>query len=54
MLLCSRHHNGSQVDGVHFNAPFDRILKRYTQERWMWINGRTEEEFRQIFGRSYL
>lgn len=53
VYLCSAHHNGSN-EGVHFNAPFDRILKRYTQERWMLINGRTEEDFRKVFGRSYL
>lgn len=51
--MCSRHHNGSG-EGVHENHPFDRILKIYTQERWMLINGRTVEDFRAVFGRSYL
>lgn len=53
VYLCSRHHNGSN-EGVHFDARFDRMLKMYTQARWMWINGRTVADFRKVFGKSYI
>lgn len=50
--LCGRHHNQSN-EGVHFNTPFDIMLKKYCQEKWEELNG-TREQFRQIFGKSYL
>lgn len=50
--LCDYHHNMSSM-GVHFNQPFDATLKKLCQLKWEEING-DREQFRQIFGKSYL
>ena len=49
--LCSRHHNGSNY-GVHFNRNLDLKLKRMAQAKFEETH--TREEFRAIFGKSYL
>ncbi len=51
--LCFEHHTGSKY-GVHFNHPFDVMLKKYAQERWEAENGGSREDFIKIFGKSYL
>lgn len=52
VYLCPEHHNVSNY-GVHFNKPFDTMLKRYCQMIWERQRG-TREQFREIFGKSYL
>ena len=52
VYLCGRHHNLSN-EGVHFNKPLDNRLKKYTQECFEAKLG-TREDFRRIFGKSYL
>ena len=49
--LCERHHTGNV--GVHFCRDLDLKLKQYTQECFETTSG-TREEFRAIFGKSYL
>lgn len=50
--LCYRHHNGSD-EGVHFNRQNDLKLKCMAQE-YFESNIGTREDFRHIFGKSYL
>lgn len=49
--LCHEHHTGNT--GIHFNPDLDDILKKYAQERFEALCG-TREDFRRIFGKSYL
>lgn len=49
--LCGRHHTGNV--GVHFSPDMDSKLKKYTQECFENQCG-TREDFRAIFGKSYL
>jgi hypothetical protein len=51
--LCADHHNMSN-DGVHFNHPFDVTLKKLAQIRFEEVNEGGRDEFRKIFGKSYL
>lgn len=51
VYLCYMHHTGDH--GVHFNKPMDTRLKKYTQEQFEAKIG-TREDFRRIFGKSYL
>ena len=51
-FLCGRHHDMSN-EGVHFNIPFDIMLKKYCQEKWEQVNG-DRAKFIQIFGKSFL
>ena len=44
-------HNMSN-DGVHFNKVLDLTIKKYAQQKFEETHSR--EEFRQIFGKSYL
>lgn len=39
--------------GVHQNGALDRDIKKMAQERWEQTYG-TREEFRKIFGKSWL
>ena len=52
VYLCAAHHNMSDY-AVHFNKTLDLGLKKLCQERWEEIYG-TREEFRTVFGKSYL
>ena len=52
VYLCAKHHNMSN-EGVHFNKEFDLYLKKFCQATWEMENG-SREEFRKIFGKSYL
>ena len=49
--LCSEHHTG--MSGVHFQKDFDTWLKQQAQKRFEEVHG-TREDFRRIFGKSYL
>lgn len=50
--LCFEHHTGGK-DAVHFNKALELKLKRMCQEDFE-ANIGTREEFRKIFGKSYL
>jgi len=50
--LCNAHHTGSN-DSVHRSIDRDMFFKRYAQA-WFEEHKGTREEFREIFGRSYL
>ena len=41
-------------NGIHKNREFDLYAKRKAQLRWMEFYGKTEEQFRQRYGRSWL
>ncbi|MGD6877863.1 hypothetical protein [Bacillus infantis] len=49
--LCAEHHTGS--NGVHFNKHLDMHLKKLSQEHFERQIG-AREEFRRVFGKSYL
>ena len=51
--LCHWCHNEPPY-GVHFNSNRDLRLKRFAQEQAMEYYGWTVDEFREIFGKSYL
>lgn len=51
--LCHWCHN-EPPNGVHFNSNRDLRLKRLAQEQAMEYYGWTMDEFREIFGKSYL
>lgn len=51
--LCHYHHTGSK-NSVHENASLDKFLKAECQEIWMKKNGKGVEEFRALFGKSYV
>lgn len=51
--LCHNHHTGSR-HSVHMDAEMAWKLKEYTQRKWMERYGKTEEDFRKRYGRSYL
>ena len=48
--LCMDHHTGDH--GVHFYKPYDLELKQMAQRKFE--ETRTRDEFRAIFGKSYL
>ena len=50
VYLCMSHHTGN--DGVHRNRKIDLMLKEIAQSEFE--KSHTREEFRQIFGKSYL
>ena len=52
-LLCAPHHNLGP-SSPHRNRAVDLLLKRVCQKKWMVVNGKTEEDFRREFGKSYL
>ena len=51
VTLCHYCHN-EPPDGVHFNRTNNLELKRMAQEQFE--QNRTREEFRGLFGKSYL
>ena len=51
--LCGMHHNQSN-EGVHFNHDLDTKLKQIAEWTWIEHYGKTEDDFRQRYGRSYL
>lgn len=52
VYLCAWHHTLSN-NSVHQNRQLDLKLKRQCEERWIEENG-TEEDFRKLFGKSWL
>lgn len=50
--LCAYHHNMSN-EAVHFNKEFDTYLKKLAQVHFEKKHG-SREEFRKVFGKSYL
>lgn len=53
VFLTPEMHNMSN-SGVHFNREFDLYLKKIAQKTWQEYYNKTEDDFRKIFGRSYL
>lgn len=51
VYLCQEHHTGNT--GVHFQKDLDMHLKKIAQEHFEAEQG-NREDFRRIFGRSYL
>ena len=54
VYLCYEHHEGN--NGVHSKNghELDLELKQLAQKRWMEYYDKTEDDFRQRYGRSYL
>lgn len=53
VLLCHFCHN-EPPDGVHHNAKNMKKLKRIGQRAYMKHYNKTVDEFRDVFGESYL
>ena len=53
IYLCPKHHNMSN-EGIHFDRRLDLFVKEHAQRRWEERYGKTHDDFRAIFGRSYL
>lgn len=51
--LCHYHHTGSR-NAVHENGVVDKWLKAECQTIWMNKTGKGVEEFRKLFGKSYV
>lgn len=54
VFITSEQHRGT--NGVHGKNghEFDLYLKQQGEQAWMDYYGKTEEEFRERYGRSYL
>jgi hypothetical protein len=53
IFLRPEDHNMSER-GIHANREFDLYAKRKAQLRWMEFYGKTEEQFRKRYGKSWL
>ena len=53
VYLCGPHHNLSSA-GIHFDPKFNLEMKEMCQNIWMEKNGKTPEDFRALFGKSYV
>lgn len=53
IFLRPEDHNMSER-GIHANREFDLYAKRKAQLRWMEFYGKTEEQFRERYGKSWL
>ena len=53
IFLRPEDHNMSDR-GIHANREFDLYAKRKAQLRWMEFYGKTEEQFRKRYGKSWL
>lgn len=51
--LCLYHHTG-QMGVHHGNTKLDRQLKRLAQKRWKEFFKKTDDDFIQRYGKSYL
>lgn len=51
--LCPEHHNASK-HSVHYNRKYDLYLKEECERRWMEKYQKTEEDFIERYGKSYL
>ncbi len=54
VVFLTPHLHNMSSKGVHQNRELDLHLKRIGQKAWMDYYGKSEEEFRQRYGRSYL
>lgn len=53
IFLRPEDHNMSEK-GIHANRDFDLYARRKAQLRWMEFYGKTEEQFRKRYGKSWL
>ena len=53
IFLRPEDHNMSD-SGIHFNKEFDLYAKKKAQLRWMEFYGKTVEQFRERYGKSWL
>ena len=53
IFLRPEDHNMSEK-GIHSNREFDLYAKRKAQLRWMEFYGKTVEQFRKRYGKSWL
>ena len=53
VYLCHDCHN-EPPNGVHFNRAIDIQLKQLAEQRWMEYYGKSEDDFRRRYGRSWL
>jgi hypothetical protein len=53
IFLRPEDHNMSEK-GIHANREFDLYARRKAQLRWMEFYGKTEEQFRKRYGKSWL
>lgn len=53
IFLTPELHNMSDV-GIHFNHEFDLMVKKAAQRVWMDYYGKTVEDFRKRYGKSWL
>lgn len=53
IFLRPEEHNMGEK-GIHANREFDLYAKRKAQIRWQEFYGKTEEEFRERYGKSWL
>ena len=53
IFLNAEKHNMSNK-GIHFNQKFCEEVQKVGQKAFMKYYNKTEEEFRQIFGKNYL
>ncbi len=53
IFLTDKMHNMSD-EGIHFNKDFDDKVKKIGQRAFMKYYHKTKEEFREIFGKSYI
>jgi hypothetical protein len=51
--LCGRHHNMSK-QGIHFNRTLDLKIKQMAQKKAMEHYDWTIDDFRKVFGKSWL
>lgn len=47
-------HTTCHLEGVHKNAKTNNMVQRIAQQRAMQYYGWSEDDFRNIFGKSYL
>lgn len=48
------HHNQFNCTGIHFDNKLNRKWKRIAQITWMEYYNKTEEDFRERYGRSEI
>lgn len=52
VYLCAYHHNMSDK-GVHFDREADLKLKRECEQKWIDLNG-TTDDFIMAYGKNYI
>lgn len=53
LYLCPNHHNMSRF-GIHFDKELDKAFKEDCERRWCRANGKTPDDFREVFGINYI